>query len=115
MEPEHDLRPWGQVAVRNVDRSHPPGRLVVHKSSMLLNATRREGWYAAASTHPPAVGLAAAEPPCLRSALARREDGATHPPPGGKAGRCQAPSPPIPLMSMPRWSNMLIIVFFMLP
>jgi hypothetical protein len=51
---------------------------------MLLNAARREGWYwyAAASTHPPAVGLAAAEPPCLRrSALARREGGrATHPP-----------------------------------
>jgi hypothetical protein len=51
--------------------------------------------------------------PLACAALARREDGrATHPP-GGKAGRCQAPSPPIPLMSMPRWSNMLITVFFM--
>ena len=63
---------------------------------MLLNAARREGWYAAASTHPPAVRLvtaeplrlrppavrlATAEPPRLRSARARREGGlATHPP-----------------------------------
>jgi hypothetical protein len=97
MEPEHGLRPWGQVSVRNADRSHPPWRLVVHESSMLLNAARREGWYAAASTHPPAVRLvtaellrlrppavrlATAEPPRLRSARARREGG--FPSPGGR-------------------------------
>jgi hypothetical protein len=78
------------------------GPRVLH---VLLNAACREGWCAAAPTHPPAIGLATAKPPRLRSARARREGGrATHPP-GGKAGHCRAPSPP--MASLPSRSSTL--------